>query len=101
MRNSSQQEIWYIPFRRWRSSAEDQVLQVPDLRLGQGADRARIREMMLDPRIKMREGVCVKREQFLSGLRRWCRKNDIADFRVVAERGAGSHVKVYANGRET
>jgi hypothetical protein len=40
-------------------------------------------------------------EQFLSALRRWCRKNGIADFRVVAERGAGSHVKVYANGRET
>jgi hypothetical protein len=42
----------------------------------------------------------VKRDRFLSALRRYCRKSGI-EFRVVTERGKGGHVKIYAGGRET
>jgi hypothetical protein len=42
----------------------------------------------------------MKREQFLSALRRWCRTNDRA-FRVDTVAGKGSHIKVYVDDRGT
>jgi hypothetical protein len=42
----------------------------------------------------------MKREQFLSALRRWCRENG-RDFRIGRTGGKGSHMKVYVNGAQT
>jgi len=44
--------------------------------------------------------LAVKREQFFSGLRRWCRKNG-RSFRVDSVAGKGSHVMVYVDERTT
>lgn len=40
------------------------------------------------------------RDQFLSCLRRYCRKNGLA-FRIDSERGKGSHVRVFVGDRST
>jgi hypothetical protein len=44
--------------------------------------------------------VVVKREQFFSDLRRWCRKSGHS-FRIDSVAGKGSHVKVYIGGKAT
>jgi hypothetical protein len=42
----------------------------------------------------------MKRERFLSSLRRWCRRNG-RELRVDRTGGKGSHVKVFVDGRQT
>ena len=42
----------------------------------------------------------MKREQLLSALRRWCRRNGRA-LRVDTVAGKGSHIKVYVGGKAT
>ena len=42
----------------------------------------------------------MKREQFFSSLRRWCRKNG-RPFRVDSVAGKGSHVKLYVGEKAT
>ncbi len=48
----------------------------------------------------MCDPVGLKREQFLSRLRKWCRRNH-RPFRVDTVAGKGSHVKVYAGTAST
>jgi hypothetical protein len=42
----------------------------------------------------------MKREQLLTALRRWCRRNG-GDFRIDTVAGKGSHIKVYLGARAT
>jgi hypothetical protein len=42
----------------------------------------------------------MKREQLLSALRRWCRRNGHS-LRIDTVAGKGSHIKVHVNGRAT
>lgn len=42
----------------------------------------------------------MKREQLLSALRRWCRRNGQA-LRIDTVAGKGSHIKVYVDGKAT
>lgn len=42
----------------------------------------------------------MKRDQFLSDLRRWCRKQG-KDFSVDMQSGKGSHIKLCVDGRKT
>jgi len=48
----------------------------------------------------MCEHARVKREQFLSALRRYCRKNRI-EMRIDTVAGKGSHIKLYVRDRAT
>jgi hypothetical protein len=42
----------------------------------------------------------MKREQLLSAIRKWCRKNDVA-FSSDAVAGKGSHIRVYIGSSRT